>query len=163
MRITELDGLFKLEADDGKVITTIKPSSLCVKLLYTNKINKDKYIEVGEEPEIEIPEEPDLEQPEEILDGYTLVQAYYKLTNENRVLIEQNKSQDKLLGISMSAINELYSLIEPMLPEDTETLFFEKMIDMYVEMVRNGNKNENDIPIKYREQVSLLLRTSEEK
>lgn len=158
MKIIDLDGLIKLEADEGKILTTLSSSNLKTKLIYLGKgDNVNNYIEIDEEPEIEIPEEPELEQPEEILDGYTLVEAYYKLTNENRVLIEQNKSQDKLLDISMAAINELYSLIEPMLPEDTETLFFEKMIDMYVEMIKNGNKDENDIPIRYREQVKSIL------
>lgn len=157
MKINDLNGMLEIKADEGKILTTLPPSTLRVKLLYTSKDNKDNYIEVDEELEIEIPEEPELDQPEEILDGYTLVEAYYKLTNENRVLIEKNKSQDKLLDISMAAINELYSLIEPMLPEDTETLFFEKMIDMYVEMIKNGNKDENDIPIRYREQVKSIL------
>lgn len=158
MKITELDGLIKLEADKNKVLTTLVPSKLITTLIYLGIGDSvDNYIEIDEEPEIEIPEEPELEQPEEILDGYTLVEAYYKLINENRVLIEQNKSQYKLLDISMTAINELYSLIEPMLPEDTETLFFEKMINMYVEMIKNGNKDENDIPIRYREQVKSIL------
>ena len=79
MKITDLNGMIKLEADDRKVLTTIEPSSLRVKLLYVNKDNINNFIEVNEHPEIILPEEPSLDESLEELDGLTLVEAYHRL------------------------------------------------------------------------------------
>ena len=63
MKITNLDEFVQLEADKGKILTTLVPSSLRVTLIYTSVENKDNYIEVDEQPEIELPEEPNIEEP----------------------------------------------------------------------------------------------------
>lgn len=115
MKITNLDGLIELIADEGKVLTTLVPSSLRVKLAYTNQQNMNNFIEVDEQPEIELPEEPNIEEPEEILNGLTLVEAYYKLLNEHRVLQEEHKIQRELINTMMTSIDEICTMVEPLL------------------------------------------------
>lgn len=117
MKITDIDGLIKLEADEGKVLTTLEPSSLRVKLLYANKDSINNIIEVDEQPEIELPlyEEPNIEEPEEVLNGLTLVEAYHQLLNENRVLQEVTKQQNELINVAMTAIDEMFTTFEPLL------------------------------------------------
>lgn len=165
MKIIELDGLVKLEADKGKVITTLAPSSLRTKLIYLNKNNINDYIEIDEEPEIELPEEPNIEEPEEILNGYTLAEAYYKLINANRVLKERvvelekvNQEQDKLINTTMLATDEMFMMLEPLLSEmlDLNIRSTSKMVDMYVAMVQRGLKKIDQVPAKYREQVKEI-------
>lgn len=118
MKITELNGLIKLEAEEGKALTTLTPSSLRTKLIYLGKNDSsDNYVEVNEEPEIELPlyEEPNIEEPEDTLNGLTLVEAYHQLLNENRVLKEENKAQGELINVTMTAVDEMFSMIEPLI------------------------------------------------
>lgn len=165
MKITNLDEFVQLEADKGKVLTTLVPSSLRVTLIYTSAENKDNYIEVDEQPEIELPYEPDLEEPEPILDGLTLKEAYYKLINENRVLQEENKLQNELIDITMMATDEMFMMLEPLLDIDS----YKKsrggaspMIDMYVAMVQRGIKTIEQVPARYRKEVERILKQLEE-
>lgn len=117
MKINDLKGMLELIADEGKVITTLAPSSLRVKLLYTSKENKSDFIEVDEQPEIELPlyEEPNIEEPEEVLNGLTLVEAYHQLLNENRTLKEENKKQGELINEIKTTVDEMFTMIEPLI------------------------------------------------
>lgn len=115
MKIIESNGLIELQADKGKVITTLANSSLRVKLVCTNKQNVKNFIEVDEEPQINISYEPDLEQPEEKLNGLTLVDAYYQLLNENRTLKEENKKQGELINEIKTTVDEMFTMIEPLI------------------------------------------------
>lgn len=165
MKITNLDGFIQLEADKGKILTTLVPSSLRVALIYTSIENKDNYIEVDEQPEIELPYEPDLEEPEEILDGLTLAEAYHILLNENRVLQEKNKEQDELINITMMATDEMFMMLEPLLDVDSYKKSkggVSPMIDMYVAMVQRGIKTIEQVPARYRKEVERILKQLEE-
>lgn len=139
MKINDLNGMLEIIADEGKILTTLSPSTLRVKLLYTSKDNKDIYIEVDEFPEIEIPEDLDIEEPEEVLNGHTLTEAYYQLLNENRVLKEENKKQDELIDITLMATDQMYCLLEPLLANMyAEGEAINPLVNMYVAMVQRG-------------------------
>lgn len=154
MKITDLNGMIKLEADDRKVLTTIEPSSLRVKLLYVNKDNINNFIEVNEHPEIILPEEPSLDESLEELNGLTLVEAYHRLLNENRLLKEENKEQDQLIDISMLVMDEMYMMLEPLLADMyTGGKNATPLINMYTEMISRGLKKIDEIPEKYRERI----------
>lgn len=163
MKITDLDGLIKLEAEEGKVLTTLTPSSLRTKLIYLGKSDSaDNYVEVNEEPEIELPfyGEPDIEEPEEILNGLTLAEAYYKLMNENRVLKEENEIQDMLINTTMMATDEMFQMLEPLLMGlNTHKVEggVNPMVDMYVAMITRGLKTIDQVPVRYRDEVAKIL------
>lgn len=115
MKINNLKGMLEIIAEEGKVLTTLTPSNLRVKLLYTSEENKDYYIEIDEHPVIELPEEElHIDKPEEQLNGLTLVEAYHQLLNENRVLQETTKQQNELINVAMTAIDEMFTMIEPL-------------------------------------------------
>ena len=161
MKITNLDEFVQLEADKGKILTTLVPSSLRVTLIYTSIENKDNYIEVDEQPEIELPEEPNIEEPEEILNGYSLAEAYHMLLNENRVLQEKNKEQDELINITMMATDEMFMMLEPLLADmlvDGKTV--SPLINIYAAMVKRGLKTIEEVPEKYKKEVSLIINES---
>lgn len=160
MKIIEINGLITLEADAGKVLTTMLPSSLRSKVLYLGiNDSAENYTEIDEEPEIELPAEPDMEEQQEELNGYTLAEAYHQLLNENRVLKEENKKQDELIDITMMATDEMYCLLEPLLANvllsDSTTI--EPLLNMYISMVKRKLKTKEQIPIKYRKQVEEAL------
>ena len=159
MKIIEINGLITLEADAGKVLTTLLPSNLRAEILYLGIYDRaDNYIEIDEVPEIELPfEEPDLEEQQEELNGLTLVEAYHLLLNENRVLKEVNKKQDELIDITMMATDEMYMMLEPLLAETLSERSASKMVDMYVAMVQRGIKTIEQVPVRYREQVKKIL------
>lgn len=164
MKITELNGLIKIEASEGKVLTTLTPSSLRMKTLYTDKASIANYIEVNEEPKISIPHDIDTEKAEEKLGGLTLVDAYHKLLNQNRLLKEENEKLNQLINITMKATDMTYSILEPSL---TNTLVEDKsensLVDMYVAMIERELKTIEEIPTKYRNEVELILnKTNEE-
>lgn len=117
MKIIEIDGLITLEADVGKVLTTLLPSNLRAEILYLGIYdNADNYIEIDKVPEIELPfEEPNLEEPEEVLNWLTLTEAYYQLLNENRTLKEENKKQGELINEIKTTVDEMFTMIEPLL------------------------------------------------
>lgn len=149
MKINMLKGMLEIIADEGKVLTTLSPSALRVKLLYTSEENKDYYIEIDEVPEIELPlyEEPDLEEQQEELNGFTLVEAYHLLLNENRILKEENKKQDELIDITMMATDQMYCLLEPLLASMyVEDEAVNPLVSMYAAMVQRGLKTISHIP-----------------
>lgn len=160
MKIIESNELIELQAEEGKVITTLAPSSLRVKLIYTSKQNADNFIEVDEEPKIEIPYDPEMGEPEEILDGLTLVEAYHKLINENRVLKEENEVQDMLINTTMMATDEMFQMLEPLLMGlNTHKIEggVNPMVDMYVAMITRGLKTIDQVPVRYRDEVAKIL------
>ena len=161
MKIIEINGLITLEAETGKVLTTLLPSSLRAKVLYLGIYDKaDNYIEINEEPEIELPEEPNIEEPEEVLNGLTLAEAYYKLINENRVLKETNEIQDMLINTTMMATDEMFQMLEPLLMGlNTHKIEggVNPMVDMYVAMITRGLKTIDQVPVRYRDEVAKIL------
>lgn len=140
MKIIEIDGLITLEAEAGKVLTTLLPSSLRAEILYLGIYDSaDNYIEIDEVPEIEMPERPNLEEQQEELTGLTLAEAYHLLLNENRILKEENKKQDELIDITMMATDQMYCLLEPLLASVyAEDEAVNPLVSMYVAMVKRG-------------------------
>ena len=160
MKIIEINGLITLEADAGKVLTTLLPSSLRAEILYLGIYDSaDNYIEIDEVPEIELPlyEEPDLEEHHEVLNGLTLTEAYYQLLNENRVLKEENKKQYELIDITMLVTDEMYMKLEPLLAKTLSERGVSRIINMYKAMVQRGIKTLEEVPARYREQVREIL------
>lgn len=163
MKIIEINGLITLEADAGKVLTTLLPSSLRAEVLYLGIYDSaDNYVEIDEVPEIELPlyEEPDLEEQQEELNGYTLVEAYHLLLNENRVLKEENKKQDELIDITMRATDEMFQMLEPLLMGlNTHKIEggVNPMVDMYVAMIQRGLKKLEQVPQRYKAEGARIL------
>lgn len=154
MKIIELDGLVKIEAEDGMVLTTIISSSLRTKLIYLGESDSaDNYVEIEEEPEIEIPEDLDVERPEEELNGFTLIEAYRELVSENKV-------QNELIDLTMIAMDEMYAMIEPFIADVLTSSKSSKMVDMYVAMVIRKLKDKDDVPIRYRDEVEKIINQS---
>lgn len=161
MKIIELDGLITIEADEGKVLTTLAPSTLRTKLIYLGKRdNVDNYVEIDEEPEVELPEEePNTEEPE-VLNGLSLAEAYHYLLSENRVLKEENEVQDMLINTTMMATDEMFQMLEPLLMGlNTHKLEggVNPMVDMYVAMITRGLKTIDQVPVRYRDEVAKIL------
>lgn len=161
MKIIELDGLITIEADEGKVLTTLAPSTLRTKLIYLGKRdNVDNYVEIDEEPEVELPEEePNTEEPE-VLNGLSLAEAYHYLLSENRVLKEENEVQDMLINTTMMAIDEMFQMLEPLLMGlNTHKIEggVNPMVDMYVAMITRGLKTIDQVPVRYRDEVAKIL------
>lgn len=158
MKIIDLNGLVKIEAEDGKVLTTLTPSNLTTTLIYLGIGDSvDNYIEIDEFPEIEIPDNLDIEEPEEELNGITLTEAYQHLLTENRVLKEENKKQDELIDITMLVTDEMYMRLEPLLAKTLSERGVSRLINMNIAMVQRGIKTLEEVPARYREQVREIL------
>lgn len=81
---------------------------------------------------------------------------------ENEELKSVNNIQDELIDVSMMATDELYNMIEPMLPQTMNKTLLESevrspMVDMYVAMVQRGLKTIEEVPSRYRESVAKIL------
>ena len=61
----------------------------------------------------------------------------------------------------MLATDEMFMMLEPLLPEVAQTINLErsvsKMVDLYVAMVQRGLKTIDEVPTRYREQVKEIL------
>ena len=83
------------------------------------------------------------------------------LEEKIKELEEENKTQDTLINTTMLATDELYTMIEPILETVPQTMSVErstsKMVDMYVCMVQRGLKTIDQVPTRYREEVSRIL------
>ena len=82
-------------------------------------------------------------------------------TLEDRVkeLEEVNAIQDTLIDVSLLATDEIFMMIEPLLSE-ANTYNIEgsnKMVDMYVAMIIRGLKTIDEVPLRYREEVRMIL------
>lgn len=82
-------------------------------------------------------------------------------TLEDRVkeLEEVNAIQDTLIDVSLLATDEIFMMIEPLLSEaNTYNIGGNnKMVDMYVAMCIRGLKTIDEVPLRYREEVRLIL------
>ena len=112
----------------------------------------EKIIEQIEIPDINeyIPQhEPTLEEKIELLE------------DENKKIKENNTTQDILIDTTMMATDEVFMMLEPILEMIPQTMSLErsvsKMVDMYVAMVQRGLKTIDQVPTRYREEVSRIL------
>lgn len=158
MKIIKLNGLIKLEADGGKVLTTITPSSVRTKRVYLGISDSvENYIEIDEVAEINVYEEPDVYKPDQIINGYSLSEAYHHLLNENRVLKDENKKHGELIDMSLMITDRLYCLLEPLIPSECSEDTNNPVINMYAEMVQKELKTIEQVPEKYRAEVERLM------
>lgn len=83
------------------------------------------------------------------------------LEEKIKELNEVNKTQDILIDTTMLATDEIYTMIEPILEMIPQTMSLErsvsKMVDMYVAMVQRGLKTIEQVPARYREEVTEIL------
>lgn len=96
----------------------------------------------------------------EIKDILEEVSMPQELSLEDRVkeLEEVNAIQDTLIDVSLLATDEIFMMIEPLLSEvNTYNIGGNKMIDMYVAMVQRGLKTIEEVPLRYREEVRMIL------
>ena len=80
---------------------------------------------------------------------------------------EDNKIQDKVIDISMMALDELYYMLEPILMSvvtttaNIEEKVVNPMVELYVVMVQRGLKTLDEVPARYRKQVEEILNAVE--
>ena len=81
-----------------------------------------------------------------------------KLITKITEIDKENSIQNELIDISLLATDEMYIMIEPLL----EAMIINergvsKMVDMYVAMIIRGLKTIDEVPLRYREEVRLIL------
>ena len=81
-----------------------------------------------------------------------------KLITKITEIDKENLIQNELIDISLLANDEMYMMIEPLL----EAIIINergvsKMVDMYVAMIMRGLKVIDEVPLRYREEVRLIL------
>ena len=108
--------------------------------------------------EIEV---PDIAKELPIPKGLTLEEKVELLEDENKKIKEVNNTQDILIDTTMMATDEVYTMLEPILEMIPQTMSLErsvsKMVDMYVAMVQRGLKTIEQVPARYREEVTEIL------
>ena len=124
-------------------------------------INKIIYdVSTGEKriEQVEVPETP---QEPPIKVELTLEEKIELLEDENKKIKEVNNTQDILIDTTMMATDEVYTMLEPILEMIPQTMSLErsvsKMVDMYVAMVQRGLKTIEQVPARYREEVTEIL------
>lgn len=93
------------------------------------------------------------------LENTALIEQAETLEQQLLVANETNDYQDSLIDVSLLATDELYTLIEPLLPEFStlNTKGGNAMVDAYVAMVIKGLKTIDQVPSRYREEVKRVL------
>ena len=81
-----------------------------------------------------------------------------KLITKITEIDKENLIQNELIDISLLVTDEMYMMIEPLL----EAIIINergvsKMVDMYVAMIIRGLKVIDEVPLRYREEVRLIL------
>ena len=81
-----------------------------------------------------------------------------KLITKITEIDKENLIQNELIDISLLATDEMYMMIEPLL----EAIIINergvsKMVDMYVAMIMRDLKTIDEVPLRYREEVRLIL------
>ena len=81
-----------------------------------------------------------------------------KLITKITEIDKENLIQNELIDISLLATDEMFMMLEPLL----ESMMINerglnKMVDLYVAMVMRGLKTIDEVPLRYREEVRLIL------
>lgn len=118
-------------------------------------------------PVVEVPNDKNIIYKYNQVDNtvtYELVNRPLTLEEQNAKSIENiqqvNNNQDDLIDITLMATDEMYTMIEPLLVAQPQTINgkgVSKMVDMYVAMVIRGLKTIDEVPVRYREQVKEIL------
>ena len=81
-----------------------------------------------------------------------------KLITKITEIDKENLIQNELIDISLLATDEMYMMIEPLLGAITiNERGVSKMVDMYVAMIMRDLKTIDEVPLRYREEVRLIL------
>ena len=81
-----------------------------------------------------------------------------KLKTKIAKIDKENLIQNELIDISLLATDEMFMMLEPLLEAvQIDERGMSKMIDMYVAMVMRGLKTIDEVPLRYREEVRLIL------
>ncbi len=113
------------------------------------------------ETTIEEVEVEEILEHEKLLPEPTIEERVELLEDENKKIKENNTTQDILIDTTMMATDEVYTMLEPILEMIPQTMSLErsvsKMVDMYVAMVQRGLKTIEQVPARYREEVTEIL------
>lgn len=81
-----------------------------------------------------------------------------KLITKITEIDKENLIQNELIDISLLATDEMYMIIEPLLGAMIiNERGVSRMVDMYIAMIMRGLKTIEEIPLRYREEVRLIL------
>ena len=81
-----------------------------------------------------------------------------KLITKITEIDKENLIQNELIDISLLATDEMFMMLEPLLEAvQIDERRMSKMIDMYVAMIMRGLKTIDEIPLRYREEVRIIL------
>lgn len=113
------------------------------------------------ETTIEEVEVEEILEHEKLLPEPTIEKRVELLEDENKKIKEVNNTQDILIDTTMMATDEVFMMLEPILEMIPQTMSLErsvsKMVDMYVAMVQRGLKTIEQVPARYREEVTEIL------
>ena len=81
-----------------------------------------------------------------------------KLITKITEIDQENLIQNELIDISLLATDEMFMMLEPLLEAvQIDERGMSKMVDMYVAMIMRGLKTIDEVPLRYREEVRLIL------
>ena len=81
-----------------------------------------------------------------------------KLITKITEIDKENLIQNKLIDISLLATDEMFMMLESLLEAvQIDERGMSKMIDMYVAMIMRGLKTIDEVPLRYREEVRIIL------
>ena len=80
--------------------------------------------------------------------------------SQNEEVLNRLDTHDKIIDVNMLAIDELFTILEPLMVETysmNEEMEVNPMVELYVVMVQRGLKTLEQVPARYREQVRQIL------
>lgn len=143
MRYVEKDGLRILTSEYGKLLYDEKTDTYYKRVFLGKFASPDDYTEVID---------PD---------------ASPNLVVELKNGEETNETQDFMIDTTMMALDELFTIFEPLLAAVPMTMSLRReeanpMVELYVVMIQRGLKTIDQVPERYRSEVQLLLDIIEE-
>ena len=134
MKLVERNGLRILTSDFGCLLHDIKSDIYSSKFYLSKNASLDDFKEVKDKNIDE------------------------KLINKVAEIDQENLIQNELIDISLLATDEMFMMLEPLLEAvQIDERGMNKMIDMYVAMIMRGLKTIDEVPLRYREEVRLIL------
>ena len=134
MKLVERNGLRILMSDFGYLIHN-KKNDICAEKFYLG-INSN------------------INDFEEVADSNIDEKLITKITEIDK----ENLIQNELIDISLLATDEMFMMLEPLLEAvQINERGMSKMVDMYVAMIMRGLKTIDEVPLRYREEVKLIL------
>ena len=143
MRYVEENGLRILTSEYGKLLYDEKTDTYHKRVFLGKFASPDDYTEVVD---------PD---------------ASPNLVVELKNGEETNETQDFMIDTTMMALDELFTIFEPLLEAVPMTMSLHReeanpMVELYVVMIQRGLKTIDQVPERYRSEVQLLLDIIEE-